>query len=386
MTNRADRPVSLVFWVVLVDLVGFGIVLPLLPSRAAEFTANETLIGIAVAAFSFMQFLLAPWWGRLSDRIGRRPVLMLGFLGSAVSYLLFAIAPSYWVLLGSRVLAGGAGATVNVAQAALADVTRSEERARAMGLIGVAFGLGFILGPAIAGLTSGTGNQVPGFIAAALCLVSCLLAWWKLPETRVTPTSAPRIALRHWVSLGGAGAAMFFTVLAFAVITVIFPLYATRELDLGRRGVSGSFVILGLASALVQGWLVGRLAPRWGERWLMVTGGILLGVGLAAIPLTHRADPAHLFHLPAFVLALTVLAAGSGLVWPAAAAFVSRRFPGGEQGAALGALHSVASAARVIGPVLMGWTGEREGFGTAFLVSAVLAAAGAVAGWLSRES
>lgn len=385
MSRRADRPVPTVFWVVLVDLVGFGIVLPLLPSRAAEFTDNEMLIGIAVAAFSFMQFLLAPWWGRLSDRFGRRPVLMVGFLASALSYLLFAIADSYWMLLVSRVLAGGIGATVNVAQAALADVTRPEERSRAMGMIGVAFGLGFILGPAIAAFTSNAGPGLPGYCAAALCLVSFFLAWWRLPETLQVATPRPGASLRHWFSLGGAGVAMFLSVLAFAVITVIFPLYATQEMDLGRRAVSGFFVVMGLASAIVQAWLVGRLAPRWGERALMVMGGLLLGIGLAAIPLSHLADPALALELPGFLLALTILAAGTGLLWPAAAAHISRRYPEAEQGAALGALHSVASAARVIGPVLMGWIGEREGLGTAFWVAAILAAGAAVASVSSKR-
>jgi DHA1 family tetracycline resistance protein-like MFS transporter len=386
MTDRKNRPGPLVFWVVLVDLIGFGVVLPLLPSRAAEFTESRTLIGIAVAAFSFMQFLLAPWWGRLSDRVGRRPVLMLGFLGSAISYVLFAVAGNYVVLLFSRILAGGIGATVNVAQAALADVTPPEGRSRAMGLIGVAFGLGFIVGPAIAGISSSAGAHVPGFIAAGLCLASLLLAWLKLPETRVAREPVPPTTLAHWFALGTPGAAMFLSVIAFAVITVIFPLYASQELNLGRRSVSSFFVVMGLASAVVQAWAVGRLAPRWGERALMVIGGVLLALGLAAIPLTHAPSLAQSLQLPAFLLALTLLAAGSGLLWPAAAALVSRRTVPSEQGAVLGALHSVASAARVVGPVLMGWIGEEGGFHAAFLVAGALALVSALFGWSVRRA
>lgn len=386
MTDRKNRPGPLVFWVVLVDLIGFGVVLPLLPSRTAEFTESRTLIGIAVAAFSFMQFLLAPWWGRLSDRVGRRPVLMLGFASSATSYILFGLADSYGMLLLSRILAGGIGATVNVAQAALADVTPPEGRSRAMGLIGVAFGLGFIVGPAIAGISSSAGAHVPGFIAAGLCLASFLLAWLRLPETRVAREPVPRSTLRHWFALGAPGAAMLLSVVSFAVITVIFPLYASQELNQDRRAVSSFFVVMGLASAVVQAWAVGRLAPRWGERALMVIGGGLLALGLAAIPITHAPSLQQSLQLPAFLLALTLLAAGSGLLWPAAAALVSRRTAESEQGAVLGALHSVASAARVVGPVLMGWIGEAAGFQAAFLIAGALALMATVAATSSRVS
>jgi len=174
-------PGRILFAVVLIDLVGFGIVLPLLPSQAAQFSSSATAIGALVASFSLMQFLVAPWWGRVSDRIGRRPVLVLGLASSAVSYLLFALARDYWVLLLSRILAGGLGATVNVAQACLADITPPAGRARAMGIIGVAFGMGFIIGPAIAALTSHAGAAVPGYTAAAFCAASLLLAWFYLP-------------------------------------------------------------------------------------------------------------------------------------------------------------------------------------------------------------
>src|SRR5512147_218405 len=161
-------PTFLIFLTVFIDLIGFGIVLPLLPSYAASFQVSDTAIGFLVASFSLMQFLLAQWWGRLSDRIGRRPVLLIGLLGSALSYLLFGLAGSFAVLLVSRLVAGGMGATVNVAQAYLADITPLEQRPRAMGLIGAAFGLGFVVGPALGGISSHWGAAAPGFLAAGL--------------------------------------------------------------------------------------------------------------------------------------------------------------------------------------------------------------------------
>src|SRR5574338_471940 len=170
-------PTLLIFLTVFIDLIGFGIVLPLLPSYAASYHVSDTAIGILVASFSLMQFLLAPWWGRLSDRIGRRPVLLIGLAGSALSYLLFGLAGTFWLLLLSRVVAGGMGATVNVAQAYLADVSPPEKRASAMGLIGAAFGLGFVVGPAIGGISSRLGNAAPGLIAAGLSAVNFLMAW-----------------------------------------------------------------------------------------------------------------------------------------------------------------------------------------------------------------
>ena len=175
------------FLTVFLDLVGFGIVLPLLPSYGALHTRSATLIGALVAIDSLLTFLLAPAWGRLSDRIGRRPVLLIGLAGSAVSYLVFGLAGSFVALALSRVISGATGATVHVAQAYLADVTPPERRSHAMGLIGAAFGLGFTIGPAIGASASAHGDALPGFIAAGIAAINFLLAWAGLPETAVRP-------------------------------------------------------------------------------------------------------------------------------------------------------------------------------------------------------
>ena len=379
--SPGPAPGRILFAIVLIDLIGFGIVLPLLPGYAAEFSSSETAIGALVASFSLMQFLVAPWWGRLSDRIGRRPVLLLGLGSSAVSYLLFAFARDYWVLLLSRLLAGGLGATVNVAQAYLADITPPAGRARAMGMIGMAFGLGFIIGPALAALTSHAGAMVPGVTAAAFCGISLFLGWRFLPETREHRSSSPRGPV-PWGVTAAPYLVMLLSVVGFAVITVVFPLFTTQVMGLGRRETSMFFVLMGVSSAVVQGWLLGKVAPRTGERTLMIGGSLLLSLGLAALPMAHSLGIGEAGRWTVFLLALVALSAGTGFVWPAVAAFVSRITTEGDQGRALGMLHSIASIARVVGPVLIGFVGERGGFNAAFLGAAFMALAAALAGVL----
>ncbi len=387
---RADRPsgsaVGALFVTVVIDLVGFGIVLPLLPGYAARFHASETAIGIVVASFSLMQFLLAPWWGRLSDRVGRRPVILIGLVGSSLSYLLFAVAGSFWILLLSRVLAGGMGATVNVAQAYLADITPIEGRSRAMGLIGAAFGLGFVLGPAIAGLTVQWGASAPGFIAAGISLASFLLAWFRLPETRVhRPSDAGTLAPSAWRLLVAPYAVMFLVVLSFTVMYVVFPLYAGRTLGYDQRTTSYFFVLLGLISVMVQGWLIGGLVRRFGERALMLAGGTSLAVGMALVPATQGTGLAARFELAALLLALVCMALGTGLVMPSVTGFVSRITPAHRQGAALGTLQGIASVSRIVGPTTSGFLAEVAGERTVFLAGAIIALAGVGAALRAAE-
>jgi multidrug resistance protein len=376
----ATRSATLVvFTAVFIDLVGFGIVLPLLPSYAARFHVSDSSIGILVASFSLMQFLLAPWWGRLSDRIGRRPVLLIGLAGSALSYLLLALAPSFLVLLLSRVVAGAMGATVSVAQAYLADITPPERRSRAMGLIGAAFGLGFVIGPAIGGISSHWGDEVPGFVASALCAANFILAWFRLPETRVhVPFAAPALTSR-WKALLAPYGVLAFSTIAFTVMYVVFPLHIERALGYDRRHAAYFFVLIGLVTAAVQGGLVGRLAARFGDRALMTAGCVLLALGLVAVPFAFvPAVPAG-WRLPALLVAILLLAFGPGLVGPSVTGYISRSSTTEDQGRALGTLTSVGAVARIVGPILAGTMNEVGGARAAFLVSAGAAALAALA-------
>lgn len=361
-------PALLIFFTVFIDLIGFGIVLPLLPSYAASFHVNEVAIGVLVASFSLMQFLLAQWWGRLSDRLGRRPVLLVGLLGSALSYLLFGLAGSFGVLLLSRLVAGGMGATVNVAQAYLADVTTPDQRPRAMGLIGAAFGLGFVVGPALGGISSHWGPAAPGFLASGLTMLNLLLTWRFLPESlRAAPASSDRIPV-HWSRFSLAFGAVAFSTVAFTVMYVIFPLALHNALGYDRDQTAYLFVLIGLVSAGVQGALVGRLVPRFGERALIAAGGVLLAGGLVALagalgPLRNPGHAALLYG------SLLILAFGSALIGPSAASYVSRTAPSDEQGRALGMMQSVGAMARIGGPLLAGTVASRFGATAAFLVA-----------------
>ena len=364
-----SSPTTIVFLTVFLDLIGFGIVLPLLPSYAAQHHVSDTAVGALVASFSLMQFIFAPLWGRLSDRIGRRPVLLVGLLGSAISYLIFALSTNYWSLLLSRVVAGGMGATVTVAQAYLADITPSEGRTRAMGLMGAAFGLGFVVGPALGGISSRWGDAAPGLVASGLTALNFLLAAWRLPETKVhVPRTGPKVPL-HWNALIGPFTVMGLTTIAFTVLYVVFPLQVQRALGYDRHRVAYLFVLLGLVNAGVQGGLVGRLVRRWGERPLIILGAVLLGAGLVLLGLT-LANPNPAAPLTGLLLGLLLVAFGSGLVGPSVTGYVSRITPAAEQGRALGTLLGVGAVARVLGPILAGLLTHHLGARSTFLIAA----------------
>lgn len=371
-------PQQLIFLTVFIDLIGFGIVLPLLPSYAAAFHVGDTAIGFLVASFSLMQFLFAAWWGRLSDRIGRRPVLLVGLAGSAISYLVFALAGSFWLLLVSRMVAGAMGATINVAQAYLADITAPERRANAMGILGAAFGLGFVVGPAIGGLSSHWGDAGPGLIASGLTGLNLLMAWRWLPESRPGGVVPVRTVPVHWSRFLLPFAAVGLSTVAFTVLYVVFPLQVERALGLDRHQSAYLFVLIGLVSAAVQGGLIGRLVPRYGERALISVGGLVLAVGLALLP----AALAPGIGFGPLLLALVLVAAGSATIAPSAAAYVSRVAPAEEQGRALGLLQSVGAVARIAGPIAAGGLAATFSPRVAFLTASGAAALAGILGLL----
>jgi len=377
---------GLVLVTVFVDLVGFGIILPLLPFYATSMGASPLDVGLIMASYSLMQLLFSPVWGSLSDRYGRRPILIFGLFGSAISYVIFGLASTIGVLLISRLIGGVMGANVPVAQAIIADSTSPARRARGMGMLGAAFGLGFIFGPAIGGtLSHWWGYSAPGFAAAAVTGINAVAALFFLPESlprdrRVRGRTgwgalvdrlkaSRRVArlphLRQPITV------LMLMTWGFAGFTVTFPLFLDKPLGLSAVYAGGFFAYVGLVSAIIQGRFIGPLVERHGERKVAGAGGAMLAAGFG----TLAAFPA----LGAVFVALALVGLGWGCVIPSLQSIVSRRAPRSEQGEVLGVNQSAASAGRVLGPVAAGW-----GFGVlgprfGFLAGALLVA---TATWL----
>lgn len=363
---------SIVLTTVFVDIVGFGMILPILPGHAASLGISPVAIGVLVGAYSAIQLLLAPFWGRMSDRFGRRPVLLLGLAGSAVSYLCFALAGNWWLLFLSRLLDGGSGATINVAQAYLADSTPPAERARAMGKVGATVGMGFIVGPMLGGITAAQGVPFVALLAAAITTVNLLAALKFLPESvrNVEPetTTTPGVPLADvMLPLTVLG----LSTLAFSVMYVVFPLWGEQTLDATRSTVSYWFALMGLVTAITQGGVLGRLVRKVGEAGTARGGMAFLAAGLAMVPMASSGGAR-------FYAVLALLGIGYGLAGPSMLGLISRRTGGARQGSVLGVAQSVASLARIIGPVLAGAVMSGAGAEWAFLGSAGVATFGLV--------
>jgi MFS family permease len=350
-----------IFLSVFIDLIGFGIVLPLLPGYAEDFGARGFAIGAIIASFSLMQFFFAPVWGKLSDRIGRRPVMLVSNLGAAGSYALFAVASGMTgptglcMILLSRIFAGICGANLSVASAYIADISPPEKRSARMGLIGMAFGLGFIFGPAIGAFSAEIfGKTGPGWVAASFCAGNFLLGWFILGESR-SPDSAPvapRPKMNQWShtlappKLGVLVGVFFFATFCFTCFESTFPLLAKHQFSLGEKSLSHRvgylFTYAGVIAALVQG-VIGRLVKKFGEPKLIFFSLIVFAVGLAALPFAKS--------LPEILVVLALLAIGSGLNRPPVFGMISLNSPPNEQGANLGVAQSFGSLARILGPI-----------------------------------
>jgi MFS family permease len=358
--RKPSSPLPILFLTVFIDLLGFGIVIPLLPLYAEHYDASAVTIGLLMASFSAMQFVFAPIWGGLSDRIGRRPIILFSLAGSAVSYLLLGLAGSLPALFLARLLAGAAAANIPVAQAYVADTTSPEDRAKGMGMIGAAFGLGFIFGPAIGGTLTLYGYSAPAYAAAGLSVFNLIWASWRLPESaRPADSRAPLfhpLQLRRLRRVVGVPQAvtllllLFFTTFSFANMETTFALLGQHRFAFRADQIGRLFTYMGLVAAVVQGALIARLVKRFGEPRLIVFGAFSMAAGLLWTP--YGAD------LATLLVALAALSAGQGLMHPSLTSLLSRSADAAEQGAVLGVAQSLSSLARIVGPV---WGGVLYG-------------------------
>ena len=371
-----------VFLVVMIDLLGFGIVLPLLPFYAQEFAASAVMIGLLYSVYSFMQLIFSPIWGSWSDRIGRRPIMLLSTFGAVIAYIIFGLAESLGVLFLSRIVAGMMGGNISTAQAYIADVTDSENRARGMGLIGAAFGIGFVVGPAsatalihpsfhefVAGLgfvefAAWMGENrfaLPGFFAAFLSLCSFLMVLFKLPETVDTTREHTGSFKRpsvftpmFWQLLSeqkGRSSRGYlipliigFFLLSFGESSLYsaFPLFAEAELGLTAEQVGIQFFYIGIIAVVIQGFLIKPLTNLFAEEKLFMAGNIIMVIGLGLIPFAHNMLTLALF--------LGLMAVGKSLNTPAITSLISKEADDDNVGAVMGASQGLSGLGRMIGP------------------------------------
>ena len=353
----------ILFFIVFIDLIGFGIIIPLLPFYGEFYQASPEMVGLLMATYSFTQFLAAPFWGRLSDRIGRRPVLLVSLAGASAAYVWLGLAESLWTLFAARAVGGAMAGNISAAFAYVADITTRENRAKGMGTIGAAFGLGFIAGPAIGGILAGSDPvnadfQSPAFAAAALSVTALIMAIVTLKESlsveiRQRLAQQPpkkRLAMfRKALDRPVIGLLLLLTFLAtfvFAGLESTFAMWSRRQFGWGPEQNGYLFAFIGLLSALIQGGLIGRLARRFGEARLVVQGAVALAIGIAMIPFSTN--------VVVLVLAMSLAGYGFSIISPSLNSLISLQSSEDEQGGIMGVTRSASTMARFIGPA---WAG-----------------------------
>ena len=359
---------STLFLTIFLDLLGFGLVIPFLPGIARRLGAGDFMATMPGAVFSIMQFLFIPIWGRLSDRVGRRPVLLWSIAASAIGMAMLGFAPTLIWLFVARIWSGIATANIAVAQAYIADVTTPERRARGMAIVGISFGLGFIFGPFIGGELSrfhpfGREGMLPPLVAAGLSTINLLMAFRTLPESlpperrgksvrRASPIDLA--GFRAAISVPGIGVAVainFMLFLWFSGMEQTFRLFTADGFGMSDAGTGRVFGLVGIVSALVQGGLVARMVPRFGEARLIQGGLGIQAVAFALLGFSPLFGPSG---KAALLLASGLIALGSGLCSPTLPAFASRRASATTQGVTLGTLQSASALSRALGPIVGG--------------------------------
>ncbi len=372
------RQLSVLIGVNLVDMIGLMLVLPILPFYASDLGASPERIGWLIAAFSIAQLVAAPFWGRLSDRYGRRPVLVIGLLASAIAYVVFAYSTSVWMLFISRLVQGAGGGTTGVAQAYVADTVAPRERAKALGWLSASTNVGVTLGPVIGALATTLDRSAPGIIAALLCTVNAWFAWRWLPESRPTAERlanlnkkpvwhAAWIVLRHptrsvprFVWIYGIG------MLAFSTFTSLIALYLMAEHGVTEATIGYFFTYIGILNILMRVVILGPVVERVGETRAMRFGAAALILGMLAYPAAHN--------LWQLVVLIPLIPVGTALLFPATTSLMSRYSDKAEIGTTMGVAQTYAGVSRVVAPIIGTIIFQRIGHQWPFIVAAVMMA------------
>lgn len=392
--DRSPRTVLvIVFTTILIDFVGFSVLVPVLPLYAERLGAAPHQVGLILTIYALSQLLFLPAWGWVSDRIGRRPVLLFSLFGTAVSFALLAYADTIHMIYAARALGGFFAASIGTAQAVVTDVTSSRERAGGMGAIGAAFGAGMILGPVLGGTLAAFDEKAPFYAVAALAAANLVLAYFKLPETRARDVRPPR-----WRELGvsfiptplrllaavhdrrrGLYLYLFFHLFtAFAVVEALVTLYLAISFGADELDVAFVFAWIGVVMVFTQGYLVSRLVRAIGEVKLVVLGIGAMGVGLVGVALAPT--------LGWFYLIGAIIALGNGLAFPSFTSLYSRACEAEQAGALLAESQSMATAGRIVGPYAAGLVMEWWNPGTPFWMAGVMMFAALGVFWAARAT
>lgn len=350
---ESKKVLPILFLIMFLVMVGFGIIIPVIPFFAEDMGANPTELGLLMAVYSFMQLISAPIWGRVSDKIGRKPVMMIGILGLSVSFILMAISSQLWMLFIARIIGGLlSSANMPTTMAYVADITSEEDRGKGMGIIGAATGLGFIFGPAIGGLFSKTSLNMPFYLAAASSFITFLLVLFVLKESLSKEKRGQHADKKSsiWSSFSGSLSILYilqwFISLSLSGLEASFAYFAAKKAGLDAIDLGYIFMIMGFGSALVQGGLVGRFSKKYGEGTVIQGGIIVSTIGFVLILLVNSFTTAAIF--------LTIFGLGNGVIRPCVSALLTKKSTAGH-GSATGLLSSFDSFGRIIGPPLGGW-------------------------------
>jgi len=380
------KRLSVLMAVAFVDMIGLMMVFPLLPLYAQRLHATPTMIGFLSASFPVAQLAASPVWGRVSDRYGRRPALLVGLAASAVAYVIFGFAHTLWVLFMSRFVQGLGGGTTGVAQAYVADTMAPGERAKALGWLSAATSLGVIVGPAVGSLTTRGGESGPGLVAAALCVINVFFAWRWLPESRVLQTHTTTESGRHvpppqprpvrdamWevVRHPRRPVAQLIWIYAVAMVAYnstppVFSLYLSWKFGVTEHNIGYFFIIFGAVGVLMRALVVGPVNDRFGEVRTMRLGAALYGLGYALVPLANT--------IPTFLTYQVLLPLGTALLFPANSALVSHRADRHEFGLMMGVQQALRGVASVIGPIWAGFAYQTLGPRVPFFACAAILA------------